>query len=121
MILKKTKVTLIGSMLAKQDLEFIYEGFSEECEGCKMRKACHNLQQGKKYRIVEVRPGTKHDCPVHMDSVNAVEVVESPVVALISADMAIVNSKIQYEFSCTRTACRSYELCHPEGIIEEYF
>ncbi len=118
MMLKKTKVTLIGSMLARPGLEFIYEGFSAECEGCKMRKTCHNLQQGKKYRIVEVRQGTKHDCPVHLESVSAVEVTESPVVALIGADMAIVNSKIQYEFSCTRTACRSYELCHPEGIIE---
>lgn len=118
MLLKKAKVTLIGSVLAKPNLEFVYEGPAEECEGCKMRKVCHNLQPGKKYRIVEVRPATKHDCPVHLDSVSAVEVVESPITALIGADMAIVNSKVQYEFPCTRTGCGSFPLCHPDGIIE---
>ncbi|RXE57197.1 hypothetical protein ABH15_03530 [Methanoculleus taiwanensis] len=118
MLLKKAKVTLIGSVLAKPGLEFVYEGPAEECEGCKMRKVCHNLQPGKKYRIVEVRPTTKHDCPVHLDSVNAVEVIESPIIALIGADMAIVNSKVQYEFPCTRTGCRNFLLCHPDGIIE---
>jgi uncharacterized protein (UPF0179 family) len=116
---KKTKVTLIGVTLARPGLEFVYEGGPcSDCETCKVRKTCHNLQPGRKYQIVAIRSNTRHDCPVHEDAAIAVDVVEGTIVALISADMAIVNSKISYEFSCPRISCRSYELCHPDGIIE---
>ncbi|MEN6611141.1 MAG: UPF0179 family protein [Methanoregulaceae archaeon] len=113
----KAKVTLIGTDLAKQGMEFIYEGEAEECNPCKVKKACNNLHKGRKYRIVTVRP-TKHECPVHLNGAVTVEVVEAPVTALISSEGAIVNSRIKIEFSCNRTECRSYELCHPDGIIE---
>ncbi|WP_292517403.1 UPF0179 family protein [Methanoculleus sp.] len=116
---EKTKVTLIGSALARQGLEFVYEGSTcPECEGCKVRKVCHNLQSGKRYRVVGIRSNTRHDCPVHHEAAVAVDVAEAPVVALISADMAIANSKVSYEFSCSRAGCRSYLLCHPDGVIE---
>jgi uncharacterized protein (UPF0179 family) len=114
----KPKVTLIGRLLAKPGLEFIYEGELAECESCKVRKACNNLQSGRKYRIVTVRTTAPHDCQVHASGSCAVEVVESPVVALIPADMAIMNSKIPYECSCRQVECKSYELCRPEGVIE---
>ncbi len=119
MVQQKTKVTLIGAALAKPGLDFVYEGSTcTECEGCKVRKVCHNLQSGKKYRIVAIRSNTRHDCPVHHEAAVAIDVVEAPIVALIGADMAIANSKVRYEFSCTRTECRSYRLCRPDGIIE---
>jgi uncharacterized protein len=114
----KTKVTVIGTKLARQGLEFIYEGELPECETCKVRRACNNLQAGKKYRIMGIRPGSRHECSVHLGGACAIEVVESPIVALIAADMAIVNSKILFEYPCSRAECRSYDLCHPEGIIE---
>ena len=115
---QKIKVTLAGVVLAKPGTDFVYEGSAcPECGECKVRKVCHNLQPGKKYRVVAVRPNTRHDCPVHHEAVVAVDVVEAPVVALISADMAIANSRISYEFSCPKTACRSYRLCRPDGII----
>jgi Uncharacterized protein conserved in archaea len=112
----KSKVTLIGTELAKPGLEFIYEGQLPDCESCPLKKACNNLRQGKKYRIVGVRPA-RHTCLVHLNGACAVEVVESPISALISADMAIKNTRIQYEFSCNRNECGNYDLCHPEGII----
>ncbi|MFA7198685.1 MAG: UPF0179 family protein [Methanoculleus sp.] len=119
MVNEKTKVTLIGAMLARVGVEFVYEGSTcAECESCKVQKACHNLQPGKKYRIVGIRSNTRHDCPVHHEAAVAIDVVEAPIVALIGADMAIANSKISYEFSCPRTGCRSYRLCRPDGIIE---
>ncbi|KDE56508.1 UPF0179 family protein [Methanoculleus sp. MH98A] len=115
----KTKVTLIGAALAKPGLDFVYEGNScPECENCKVRKTCHNLQPGRRYRVATVRTNTRHDCPVHHEAVIAVDVVEAPVVALIGADMAIANTRICYEFSCPRNECRSYRLCRPDGIIE---
>jgi uncharacterized protein (UPF0179 family) len=113
----KTKVTLIGTVLARQGVEFVYEGEAAACETCKVKKACHNLQKGRRYRIVTVRT-THHDCPVHVNGATAVEVMEAPITALISADRAITNSKIRFEISCSKTDCRSYELCHPDGILD---
>jgi uncharacterized protein len=113
----KTKVTLVGTVLAKQGIEFIYEGEVAGCDTCKVKKACNNLQTGRKYRIVSVRT-THHDCMVHLNGATAVEVVEAPITVLINADMAIVNSKIKPDLSCTKSDCRSFPLCRPEGVVE---
>jgi len=113
----KPKVTLIGRELAKNGLEFIYEGTIGDCGSCKLSKACNNLKKGRRYRIVGVRT-TEHICPVHLNDALSVEVIESPIPVLISADMAIRNTKIQFEFSCSRENCTNYDLCRPEGLIE---
>jgi hypothetical protein len=114
----KPKVTLIGRLLARPGLEFIFEGELPECEHCRVRKACNNLQSGRKYRIVSVRTTAPHDCTIHDGGTCAVEVVESPLVALVNADMAIMNSRITFEFSCNKEECRSFELCRPDGVID---
>lgn len=113
----KTKVTLVGTVLAKTGVEFIYEGEAPECDTCKVKKACNNLQRGHKYRIVTVRT-THHECPVHLNGATAVEVMEAPISALISPEMAIVNSKIKIEFTCNKADCRSFSLCRPEGVMD---
>jgi uncharacterized protein (UPF0179 family) len=113
----KTKVTLVGTVLAKQGIEFIYEGEVAECDTCKVKKACNNLQIGRKYRIVSVR-STHHECRVHLNGATAVEVMEAPITALINADMAIVNSKIKIDLSCNKSDCRSYPLCRPDGVVD---
>lgn len=113
----KTKVTLVGTVLAKQGIEFIYEGETAECETCKVKKACHNLMIGRKYRIVSVR-STHHECAIHLNGATAVEVMEAPITVLINADMAIVNSKIKIDLSCNRNDCRSYSLCRPDGVMD---
>ena len=114
----KPKVTLIGRLLARPGLEFIFEGELPECEHCRVRKACNNLQGGRKYRIVSVRTAAPHDCSVHEGGTCAVEVIESPIVALVNADMAIMNSRITFEFSCNKEECKSFELCRPDGVID---
>lgn len=113
----KTKVTLVGTVLAKQGVEFIYEGEIADCSTCKVKKACHNLQKGRKYRIVTVRT-THHECSVHLNGVTAVEVTEAPITLLISTEMAIINSKIKPEFSCNKHDCRSFSLCRPDGVTD---
>jgi uncharacterized protein (UPF0179 family) len=113
----KTKVTLVGTVLAKQGIEFIYEGEVAACDTCKVKKACNNLQTGRKYRIVSVRT-THHECLVHLNGATAVEVVEAPITVLINADMAIVNSKIKPDLSCSKSDCRSFSLCRPEGVVD---
>ena len=107
----------MGTVLAKPNVEFIYEGEVAECDTCKVKKACHNLQKGRKYRIVTVRT-THHDCAVHLNGATAVEVMEAPITALINADMAIINSKIKPELSCNKSDCRSFPLCRPDGITD---
>jgi len=113
----KTKVTLVGTVLAKPGTEFIYEGEAPGCGTCKVKKACNNLQKGRKYRVVTVRT-THHDCTVHLNGATAVEVMEAPITLLISPEMAIINSKIKPEFSCNKQDCRSFDLCRPEGVVE---
>jgi uncharacterized protein (UPF0179 family) len=113
----KNKVTLIGTVYARQGVEFIYEGEVPACDSCKVKKACHNLIKGHKYRIVTVRT-THHECSVHLNGANAVEVMEAPATALISAEMAIINSKIRFEATCNKGDCRSYDLCHPDGVVD---
>lgn len=113
----KTKVTLIGTVHAQQGTEFIYEGEAPECEKCKVRKACNNLHAGRRYRIVTVRT-THHDCPVHLNGAQAVEVTEASISALIPPEMAIVNSKITIDLSCNKADCKSFALCRPEGVVD---
>jgi hypothetical protein len=113
----KTKVTLVGTVLAKQGIEFIYEGEFAGCETCKVKKACNNLQTGRKYRIVSVRT-THHECMIHLNGATAVEVIEAPITMLINADMAIVNSKIKPDLSCNKSDCPIFQLCHPDGVVE---
>jgi uncharacterized protein (UPF0179 family) len=117
MVGEKSKITLIGTTLARPGLEFVYQGALPACDHCKVRKACNNLRVGRKYRILSVR-NTRHDCQIHLNGACAVECAESPVVALIGADMAIVNSRILFECACTRTDCKAYDLCSPDGIVE---
>ena len=113
----KSKVTLVGTVLARPGVEFIYEGEAPGCESCKVKKACNNLQTGHKYRIVTVRT-THHECAVHLNGATAVEVTEAPITILISPEMAIINSKIKPDFSCNKGDCRSFDLCRPEGVVE---
>ena len=113
----KTKVTLVGTVLAKPGVEFIYEGESTECGTCKVKKACNNLTKGHRYRIVTVR-STHHECTIHLNGATAVEVIDAPATMLINADMAMMNSRVKIEFSCNKTECRSFSLCHPDGVVE---
>ncbi len=117
MVEGKPKVTLIGKELAKNGLEFIYEGSITECSACKLKSACNNLKKGRRYRIVGVR-SIEHTCTVHLNGAQSVEVVESPIPALLPADMSIKNTKIQFECSCNRELCPNYPFCRPDGIIE---
>jgi uncharacterized protein (UPF0179 family) len=119
----KTKVTLIGRHLACPGQEFVYQGALPECEGCKLTRTCNNLQPKKRYRIVTVRNSTRHECRVHAGGeACAVEVIESPILALIPSEKAIVNSKLLFEPGCSRESCKGYDLCNPEGAVAgEYY
>ena len=112
-----TLITLIGTRLAKVGNEFIFRGAAKECEPCKFNKTCLGLNQGSKYRIVNLRNSAKLECFVHDSGVCAVEVIEAPIRMAIESRKAIKGSKIAYEqLSCNYPDCDNFVLCRPSGI-----
>ena len=111
------RITLIGMGLAKVGVEFVFNGPTNECETCKLKNTCLNLDIARRYRIVGVRGNMKHDCALHDIGVKAVEVVESPSIAAIDSKSAFVGSRILYKQNdCEVLDCKIYELCHPNGL-----
>ncbi|MGA3359071.1 MAG: UPF0179 family protein [Halobacteriota archaeon] len=113
-------ITLIGVDLARSGTEFVFNGPANECEMCKLKNTCLNLDVGRRYRIVTVRGNMRHDCALHDIGVKAVEVVESPSVVAIDSKNAFVGSRILYKQNeCEVSNCKIYELCHPNGLVRE--
>lgn len=111
-----TTITLVGSRLAKVGTEFIFRGAAEECEKCKLKNTCLNLDKNKKYKVVVVRNGMEHECFLHDTSVRAVEVLPCPIIAVIESRKAFNGSKMVYEEPQCEVTCESYALCHPQGL-----
>lgn len=112
-----TIITLIGEKLAKVGNEFIFRGGAKECNVCKLKKTCLNLNKGSKYRITAVRNTGQHDCAVHYQGACAVEVIEAPLEISIESKKAIKGSTIVFEpLSCRVSSCENYGLCHPSGL-----
>jgi hypothetical protein len=114
-----TQITLIGTKLATIGMEFTFNGPTPECESCKLRNTCINLEPTRRYRVLGVRGELIHDCPIHEAGVRAVEVAESPIIAAFDARKAFPGSKIVFEPArCDHADCSMYEICHPAGLRE---
>ncbi len=66
-------VTLIGKLLAKENLEFVYNGAPKECYVCNLKGGCLNLEKGKRYRIIKIRDMI-HKCILHENYAVVIEV-----------------------------------------------
>lgn len=112
-----TTITLIGSRLAKEGMDFIFEGESNECNKCKLKNTCLNLEKGRRYKVVRIKTPSVHECFLHDSGVIAVEVVKSPVVAILESRKAIKGAKISYEPpKCKEVPDEMYDLFFPEGL-----
>lgn len=112
-----TTITLIGSRLAKEGMDFIFEGESNECNKCKLKNTCLNLEKGRRYKVVKIKTPSVHECFLHDGGVIAVEVVKSPVVALLDSRKAIKGAKISYEPPrCKEIPDDLYDLFFPQGL-----
>jgi uncharacterized protein (UPF0179 family) len=112
-----TQITLIGTKLATIGMEFTFNGPTPECDTCKLRNTCINLEPNHRYRVLSVRGELVHECPIHEAGVRAVEVAESPIIAAFDARKAFPGSKIVFEpIKCDETGCSMYEICHPAGL-----
>lgn len=113
-----SKITLIGTRMARIGVEFFFQGSAEECEGCKLKNTCMGLEASRRYRVVEIVQETEHVCPLHDTGVKAVRVVKAPLTALMDAKKAFEGSSTVFNPpECEETDCPQYELCHPEGIL----
>jgi uncharacterized protein (UPF0179 family) len=110
------QVTLVGSRLASQGQEFVYEGRSTACDGCPYQQQCLNLAEGVRYRVTDVRENAQTlDCAVHDVGVRAVEVERASIPANVASKGAYAGSKAQLPGPCPHTECPSHPYCVPDG------
>ena len=113
----ETIITLIGARLAKEGMDFIFEGESNECNKCKLKNTCLNLEKGRRYKVVKIKTPSVHECFLHDGGVIAVEVVKSPVIAILDSRNAIKAAKISYEPpKCKEIPDDLYDLFYPQGL-----
>jgi len=113
-----TKITLIGSRLAREGLEFIFKGEMPECSKCRLKNTCLNLERGRRYRVEKIRNNEIHECFLHDSGVLAVDVSRAPIEATVESRKAVDGAKIMYESpKCGKKDCSEYETCHPEGLV----
>ena len=111
------QVTLIGTRLADEETEFVYQGEASDCEGCPYRGQCLNLDEGVKYRVTDVRDNAQTlDCAVHDDGVTAVEVEAVPVRANVVSKQAYAGNRTTLPGPCPHVDCPSHEFCVPDGV-----
>ncbi len=113
-----SNITLVGKEVAKVGFTFTYIGTSPECEGCQVKKACHDLRTGHRYRITAIRD-KEHDCPVH-DGGKAViaEYEELQMEASIPSSKAIEGAIITLkDGSCSVVWCVNHRLCRKENPV----
>ena len=112
-------ITLMGKAIAKEGSEFYYIGPAEECDGCKLRNVCHNLEEGTRFRVTSVR-GQEHACALLEDEpVVAVEVEKTATPAILPKKGLLEGITITYSVSkCDEIGCPNYGLCHPVGKTE---
>jgi uncharacterized protein (UPF0179 family) len=106
-------ITLCGKDWAKIGVEFLFMGGKQECQNCRLKNICLRLREGAKYKIIGLRNGAVHECPLHDEGVVAVEVVELPIMALIDSKVAVEGAKIRFERRCDNIECELYNLCNP--------
>lgn len=110
-------ITLIGTNLAEKGLEFRHYGGASACQKCRFKSTCiDTLEEGRIYRIEEVKD-TEHPCLIHEGGKVRVVVVEkAPIKALIDSKIAFEGSNIIFKPVKCEDQCIEKELCAPEGL-----
>jgi uncharacterized protein (UPF0179 family) len=103
-------VTLIGEKQAVKGMEFIYFGSLPECRNCKVKTVCFNLEEGRPYRVIEVR-SMHHDCRIYDGGVRAVEFERLTMKIAVDLKDAVQNNTVAY----VKELC-SYRDCKPTGL-----
>ena len=109
-------ITLIGTGSAAEGREFYYLGPMDDCKDCRLKSVCFNLEDGARYRVVEVRPQI-HEChEFDGDTVTAVVVEKIPTPAAVPKKSAIDGSIVTFQnAACGNIGCENYGICNPVG------
>jgi len=112
-------ITLIGEDLAKKDLVFLFNKAAKECEDCKFKTSCvESLDEGRKYKIVNVRDNHQF-CPIHdKDKVNVVEVEKADITTCIDAKKSFKGSTLNYNTLDCNIKCIYHKFCFADGLKE---
>lgn len=110
-------ITLIGKDLAKKGNEFIFYGPADECNDCRFKSSCiGNLEEGRKYKIVDIKDN-EQKCPIHAENtVIPVEVERSEITLLTESKNIFEGSTFTYDAPDCDETCEFSELCFPEGL-----
>lgn len=113
-------ITLVGKRQARKGKEFIYLGRSTKCLDCSLRKVCcDKLEPNRVYIVVAVRDKT-HDCPVHEEGVQIVEVEEAAVKVALPTHQLFESAVFTFHsHPCDEWECPNYDACNPNGLKEE--
>ncbi len=110
-------VTLIGSLLAEVDTEFLYIGPLSECKNCKLKTVCFNLTPGHVYKITSIRE-KHHPCQIHAQDVVVVEVEKQPIITAIPTKEQPTASIEGEKIFCPHIGCDHYDLCTNPAVQE---
>jgi len=109
-------VTLIGEKQAVKGNEFIFYGPLSECRDCKVKTVCFNLEEGRLYRVTEVR-SMHHDCKIYEEGVRAVEFELLPMKLAVEIKDAVEHNEIVFNSKlCDNRNCKFFKLCFPQGL-----
>ena len=113
-------ITLIGKSLAKKGQEFVFLGPAEACEDCRFKSSCvGNLEKDRKYEIIDIKD-SEQKCPIHAEeTVVPVEVDRAKITLLTDSKSIFEGSTFTFNApDCDEETCEFYDLCFPEGLIE---
>jgi uncharacterized protein (UPF0179 family) len=107
-------ITLVSSAIAKEGFTFIHEGETPpECQNCRLKLTCiHNLEQGRRYTIVNVKD-MQHPCLMG-GTVTVVEVSEPKIVLFVDSKIACEGVSMVYNPTCN--GCEIAHKCMPVGL-----
>ncbi len=113
-------VTLVGKRQAQIGKEFVYLGRSTKCLECPLRKVCcDKLEPDRVYVVTVVRDRT-HECPVHEEGVQIVEVEEATEKVALPTHQLFENAVLTFHpHHCDELECPNYEACNPKGLRTE--
>ncbi|MCL4346227.1 MAG: UPF0179 family protein [Candidatus Thermoplasmatota archaeon] len=108
------KITLIGLDQAVVGGTFRYVTPLQTCSECKIKNVCFNLEQGKTYRIKEVRMKEQPCNVFNTGKVTAVSVEELPEEFIMEYDRRVQEGSVTATRSmkCDYITCQYIEKCN---------
>jgi uncharacterized protein (UPF0179 family) len=94
-------------------------GRSPKCIDCDLRKVCcDKLEAGRVYSVVGVRDRL-HDCPIHEDGVQLVEVEEAPATVTLPSHQLFEGAAFSFHPTpCSEWQCAHHRACNVTGLKE---